>query len=55
MKQFMPLSMYWTKEGINALKRKRQTYERMLKNHHLYSDRERHSYCKIPNSKLYWG
>lgn len=55
MKKIMPLSIYWTKEGIDALKRKRETYERILKNKHLFSDKERHSYCRIPLCKLYWG
>ena len=54
-KQIEPLSLYWTKEGINVLISKRQALEKMLKNKNKYTHSDIYQLCKIPSSKLYFG
>ena len=54
-KKIEPLSLYWTREGINTLITKRALYEKMLKNKQLYSDSQRYQLCRIPVSKLYFS
>jgi len=55
LKKIEKLSLYWTKEGIDALITKRITYEKMLKNPKIYSHTDIHQLCRIPFCKLYFG
>lgn len=50
-----PLTLYWTKEGIDALITKKDTYQAMVKNKHKFSHTEIYQLCKMPVCKLYFG